>query len=446
LVSNFNISLKGDWLMDKEKEKMLTRRDFLTTGAVAATAISGFPFIKSAFASGEKPLKVGLIGCGGRGTGAVANTLTAGPNKVQLTAMGDIAADQIEKSLKALKEDPDLQKLGLTQNVKVAKDHIFVGMDAFQKVLQTDVDYVILTAPPGFRPQHFEAAVQAGKHIFAEKPLATDPVGCRKIRVSAQTAKTKSLSVVVGLNARHDKSNIETVNRIHDGGIGKILAGRIYRLGGGLWHRGSDPKWTPMEYQCRNWYYFDWLSGDQIVEMVVHQIDLMNWTMNAHPVSALAQGGRQVRTDKKYGNIFDHMSVDYEYPEGVHVTAIMRQWENCDSKYGNVVIGPLGESDAAEIIKGQNKWKYRGEKTNATVYEHVELLESMKKKDGRNDALDFGIDSTLTAVMGRESAYTGKLVTWEEMMTSNLDLFPKNPVFGPAPDRPVAMPGQPRPV
>ena len=429
--------------MEKEKKQPISRRDFLATGAIAATALSGFPFIRTAQAQGSK-IRIGVIGTGGRGTGACSNALVADPN-VELVAMADIASDQIEKSLAALKADRDLQGEAFQKRIKVTKDMIFTGPDSFKQVLATDIDYVILTAPPGFRPLHFEEAVMRGKHIFAEKPVATDPVGCRKIRASAQKAKDKGLSVVVGLNARHDKGVVETVKRIHDGALGTIHAGSIHRLGGGLWHRGSDPRWSQMEYQCRNWYYFCWLSGDQIVEMVVHQLDLMNWAMGAHPISALGQGGRQVRTDPKYGNIWDHMTIDYEYPNDVHVFCMLRQWENCDNANDNRVIGTLGESNSRDTIKGQNRWRYR-EKDDSSVYEHKELIESIRKSAARNDCLDFAVDSTLTAILGRESSYTGKTITWDEMANSTLDLFPKSYQLGPAPQRGVPMPGSPRPL
>ncbi len=420
--------------------KEITRRNFLAAGA--ATAITGFPFIRSALAQQDKPIKVGLIGCGGRGTGAAANAITAAPN-IHLTAMADLVPEQIEKSLNALKGDRDLQG-ELMGNIKVDRSHRFTGIDSYKKVLETDVDYVILATPPGFRPIQLEAAVRAGKHIFAEKPLATDPVGVRKIIKSAEAAKSKGLSVVVGLNNRHSIGGMELVKRIHDGGIGEIRAGRIYRLGGGLWHRGSDPSWSEMEYQCRNWYYFCWLSGDQIVEMVIHQIDRMNWLMGSHPVSAIGSGGRQVRTDPKYGNIYDHMSIDYEYPGGVHVSCMLRQWDNCENKMATELVGTTGALIGRAGIVGDNPWRYKGERTNTSVYEHTELIESIRKGQARNDALDFGAESTLTAIMGREAAYTGKLITWEEMANSDLDLSPKDMEQGPAPKRGVPMPGKPR--
>ncbi len=433
--------------MSKEQSSLYTRRDFLAAGggALAATAISGFPFVGTARAQGSE-IRVGVIGCGGRGTGACSNVLMADPNTV-LVAIADVAADQIDKALAALKQDRDLQDK--QHRIKVTSATKFSGIDGYKKLLQADVDYVILAAPPGFRPEHYEACVNAGKHIFAEKPVGTCPAGIRRIRASAQKAKQKGLSTVVGLNYRHDTGSQEVIKRLHEAAIGEVLAGRIYRLGGGVWHRGSNPAWSQLEYQCRNWYYFDWLSGDQIVEMVVHQIDLMNWAMGGHPVSALAQGGRIQRTDPKYGNIYDNMTVDYEYANGVHVTCMLRQWENSESRMGNVVIGKLGESDCSERIRGANQFRSRGQGlANSYVDEHKVLIESIKKKDARNDILDFAADSTLTAVIGRESAYTGKLITWEEALSSPLDLYPSAQMIaqGKAPQRPVAIPGQPRPV
>jgi len=425
----------------------ISRRDFIATGAAAATVLSGFPFVRTARAQ-ETPIKIGVVGTGGRGTGACANALAADP-AVELVAMAEIARERVDQSLEALKQDPDLQGEAYQARIKVTRDTIFIGPDAFKQLMALDLDYVILTTPPGFRPLHYEEAVNRGLHVFAEKPVATDPVGCRAIRASAEKAKRQGLSVVVGLNARHDLAVMETVKRIHDGALGKITGGSIHRLGGGLWHRGADPSWSPMEYQMRNWYYFCWLGGDQIVEMVVHQIDLMNWALGATPVSALAQGGRQQRTDPKYGNIYDHMTVDYEYPGGVHVHLMCRQWDDCANENENRVIGTLGESDSRRTILGANPWRYPDQDDllhNASVYEHMELIQSMRNGEARNDLLDFAIDSTLTAVMGRESAYTGRRVAWEEIRESALNLFPESYQFGPAPQRAVPIPGSPRPV
>lgn len=430
---------------DDMNNRELSRRDFIASGAAAATVLSAFPFVGTARAQ-QAPIRVGVVGTGGRGTGACANALTADP-AVEIVAMAEIGRDRVDQSLAALKKE--FQDETVRKRIKVTEETIFIGPDAFKDLMALDLDYVILTTPPGFRPLHFEEAVQRGLHVFAEKPVATDPTGCRRIGASAKKAREKGLSVVVGLNARHDLAVMETVNRIHDGALGEFLDGSIHRLGGGLWHRGDNPEWSPMEYQMRNWYYFDWLSGDQIVEMVVHQIDLMNWVLGATPINAIAQGGRLQRTDPKYGNIYDHMTVDYEYPGGVHVHLMCRQWENSDNKNENRVIGTLGETDSRRIIRGAHPWRTEDRddvRYNALVYEHMELIESIRNGDARNDLIDFAIDSTLTAILGRESAYTGKRITWEEISTSDLDLFPSSYQFGPAPQRPVAIPGAPRPV
>jgi predicted dehydrogenase len=376
----------------------------------------------------------------------MANALLADP-AVEIVGMAEIGLDRVTESLDALRADPDLQDPAIQQRIKVGSDAIFVGMDAFKDLMAMDLDYVILTTPPGFRPLHYAEAVRRGLHVFAEKPLATDPAGCRRIRASAEEAKRNGLSTVVGLNYRHDLATMATIDRIHAGALGEITGGNIYRLGGGLWHRGSNPAWSPMEYQCRNWYYHGWLGGDQIVEMLIHQIDLMNWALGATPIRALGQGGRQVRTDPMYGNIFDHMTVDYEYPGGVHVTLMCRQWDGCEGRNENRVIGTQGESDNIGRILGRNRWAYQPSddlRHNASVYEHMELIESIRRRDARNDMLDFAIDSTLTAIMGRESAYTGQSVTWDEIAASPLDLFPASYAFGPAPEHPVPMPGHPR--
>ena len=423
----------------------LSRREFITSSAAAATALSAFPFVHTASAQ-QAPIRVGVVGTGGRGTGACANALAADP-AVEIVAMAEIGRDRVDESLEALKKAGELQDETIQKRIKVTNETIFIGPDAFKELMALDLDYVILTTPPGFRPLHFEEAVQRGLHVFSEKPVATDPVGCRRIAASAKKAREKGLSVVVGLNNRHDLTIMEVVDRIHGGALGEIQAGSIHRLGGGLWHRGNKPEWSPMEYQMRNWYYFGWLSGDQIVEMVIHQIDLMNWALGATPVSALAQGGRLQRTDPKYGNIYDHMTVDYEYPGGVHVHLMCRQWENADSKNENRVIGTLGESDSRRTIRGANSWRSEDRdavRYNALVYEHMELVQSIRNGDARNDLIDFAVDSTLTAIMGRESAYTGKRITWDEISTSDLDLFPPSYQFGPAPDRPVPIPGVPR--
>ncbi len=429
--------------MVDNKDK-ISRRDFIATGlAAATTAISGFPFVQTTRAQSVKPLKIGVIGCGGRGTGAIENAITAAPD-IHLVALADPFPDRIETCLKELKGPK--RKGGPLPNIEVKEDHIFTGFDCYKKLLETDIDYVILTEPPGFRPRSFEAAVEAGKHIFMEKPVATDPVGVRKILETAKKAKEKGLSVVVGFNFRHNVGTREIVKRIHNGDIGEVVSARSYFNTGTLWHRGENPSWTEMEYQCRNWYYFCWLSGDHIVEQHIHYIDMTNWVLNSYPIRAMGLGGRQVRTESKYGNIYDHFTIDYEYPNNVHVMAMSRQMAKCDNLVGCFAHGTIGYSGVNENeIFGKNVYKYAEKFVDPQVYEHTELIESIRKGEPINEA-EFGAYSTLTAIMGRESTYTGKVVTWEEMLNSNLDLFPKKIEPGPAPKTGIPMPGQSRPL
>jgi len=429
--------------MKKNQKNRVSRREFLATGASAA-AMSGIPFIHAAPARDPKPIRIGLVGCGGRGTGAVVDAMHADPN-VRLVAMTDPFQDRIDRSLANLRNQDET---GVNpERVEVTEETCFTGLDGYKEVLKMDLDYVCLVSPPGFRPSHFEAAVEAGKHIFAEKPLGTDPVGVRRIRTAAQKAKDKGLSVVVGLNARHSLYSVELVRRVHDGAIGKILGGRSYRMHGGLWHRGSNPSWTPMEYQCRNWYYFCWLSGDQITEMAVHSMDFVNWVMGSTPLSAIGSGGRTVRTDPKYGNIWDHMSIDYEYPDGIHVILMVRQWDGCANASGNFFIGCDGTLDRRGIA-GKNPYSINRDERKempSGQYEHWKLIDSIKNGKAINNALEFAADSTLTTILGREAAYTGRKITWDEILTSNLDLAPKGEIrFGPAPERPPARPDRPR--
>ncbi|MFC1557829.1 Gfo/Idh/MocA family protein [candidate division KSB1 bacterium] len=425
------------------KNEKITRRNFIKSGTAAAAVVAGFPFVQTSRAQSVKPLKIGVIGFGGRGRGAADNALTSAPD-IHLVAVADPFRDRIDEGLKVL-TDPKRRE-GPLKGIDVKEDHIFTGLYCHDKLLETDVDYVCLTGPPGFRPMQFEAAIKAGKHVFMEKPVATDPVGIRKILKTAKLAEKKGLSVVVGFNFRHHVGVRETIDRIRKGQMGEVLTARSYFNTGTLWHRGEDPSWTEMEYQCRNWYYYCWLSGDHIVEQHIHYIDLTNWVMGGYPVKALSVGGREVRTDPKFGNIYDHFAVDYEFSDDRHALAMCRQTANCDNLTGTYAVGTKGKSPLREAeITGQNPWKYNKEVVNPQVYEHWELIESIRNGKPLNEA-ENGAYSTLTAIMGRESAYTGKAITWEEILNSDLDLFPKNVEFGPVRNRAVPIPGEPRPI
>ena len=432
--------------MTKNKNK-ITRRNFLAAGTTAVTAISGFPFIQTSFAQNVKPIKVGLVGCGGRGTGAADNCLNSAPN-VELIALADLFPDRIE-GCKKLLTNPKRRGGPLT-GYKVKDDHCFSGFDAVKKILETEIDYVILAEPPGFRPDDFAAAVSAGKHVFMEKPVAVDPVGVRKIIEAGKKAGQKGLGVAAGTQRRHQKSYVETIKRIHDGAIGEILSGQCYWIGNVGYHEKTFPHrrdagWTDMEWQIRNWYYFCWLSGDHIVEQHVHNIDVINWVLGAHPVKALGVGGRQVRTEKMYGNIYDHFAVDFEYPNGIHIMSMCRQMDKCDDRVSELVVGTKGKSDPKGEITGAKRWKFEGKPPNPYVQEHADLIKSIRDGSPLNEAQNIA-ESVVTAIMGRESAYTGKETTWDEIINSGLDLFPKKLEFMSIPVRPVPMPGQPRPL
>jgi len=428
--------------MENSAKNGITRRDFLVTGAVAATAISGFPFVRTSGAESVTPLKVGLIGCGGRGTSSLVEALQAAPG-IRVTALADPFKDRVDRTLQFLTNRRRMGKL--IDGVGVKPDHCFTGLHGYKKLLETDVDWVNLVGPPGFRARHFEAAVEAGKHVFLEKPVATDPAGVRKILQTAKRAKEKGLSVAVGFDNRHNPSRIEALRRIHDGAIGEITSGTSYNYTAWTrWYHGHNPSWSEMEYQCRNWYYFCWLSGDVIVEQSIHTIDVTSWVLDAYPTSALGSGGRAIPIDPKMGNIWDHMTVDYEYPNGAHVIHMDRQWPDCHGSGRAGFIGTKGNYFRNEIT-GQNPWKFEGKLERSGVYEQRDVIESIRKGEPRSEA-ENGAYAALTAIMGRESAYTGKLVTWDEMLKSDLDLFPKKVEFGPVPKRPVPIPGRPRPL
>jgi myo-inositol 2-dehydrogenase / D-chiro-inositol 1-dehydrogenase len=429
------------------KNSGISRRDLLkTTAAASATlAVAGMN-PNFAFAQGSDKLRVGVVGCGGRGTGAVEDCVMHSDN-VELVAMADAFEDRLNKSRDLLKD-----KLG--DRFKVSADSMFTGLDAYKKVLASDVDLVILATPPGFRPMHIAAAVDAGKHIFAEKPVATDPTGIRSVLDSAKKIKEKKLAFVTGTQRRHQTGYIETIKRIHDGAIGDLVGGQCYWNQGFLWSFPRKPEWSDTEWQMRNWYYFTWICGDHIVEQHVHNIDVMNWCFGAHPVSAYGMGGRQVRTDPLYGHIYDHFAIEYVYPNGARVTSMSRHWDHCDNRVSERVVGTKGSADpsgALTGLDGKRIYKYRenddrdavrAERKTAYQQEHVDLIKSIRAGEPLNECQQVA-ESTLTAIMGRMSAYTGKEVSWEQAMNSKLDLFPKDlRMDGKMSVPPVPMPGK----
>jgi predicted dehydrogenase len=416
------------------------RRTFLASTAAAAVAGS---LLRPAavHAAGSETLKVGLIGCGGRGTGAARQALSADKN-VKLTAMGDAFDDRLQLSLKGLgKIDTVADKLD------VPPERQFTGFDAYKQVIDSGVDVVLLATPPQFRPLHLKAAVDAGKHVFAEKPVAVDAPGVRDVLATCEEAKRKSLSIVSGLCLRYSYGFQETIKRIHDGAIGEVhtLQANDYR--GGIWVRPREKDWTDMHWQMRNWYYFTWLSGDFNVEQHVHFLDVCAWIMNGYPASAIGMGGRLVRTGEEYGNIFDHHSVTYEYANGAKLFSNTRQMRGCANDMSASAVGSAGKANISERREGlkidtpSNKWVYTGQDNDVYQTEHDELFASIRSGQPINNG-EYMAHSTLLAIMGRMATYTGERVSWQQALNSQEDLGPARHEWGAVEMPEVAQPGK----
>ncbi|MBI4613329.1 MAG: Gfo/Idh/MocA family oxidoreductase [Planctomycetes bacterium] len=420
--------MKKDW----------TRREFLKAGSVAvAGALAGVPGRVLADEDG-RPIRIGLVGCGSRGTGAVEDALAADPN-VHVVALADLFVDRARSCLRYLRT----LRLGreLHPGVRVHEDRCFVGFEAYRRLLDVPLDVVLLATPPGFRPIHFEAAVAAEKHVFIEKPVAVDPAGVRRVYLAGEKARERGLSVVAGTQRRHHSGYLETVRRIREGAIGRILGARCFWNQGGLWHRKREAGWSDMEWQVRNWLYFDWLSGDHIVEQHVHNLDVVNWVLGSVPLRAVGSGGREVRTDPVFGNIYDHFAVDFEYPGGIHVLSMCRQMEGTDGAVGELVTGTEGRADPGGWIDGARPWRFEGEVPNPYVAEHAALLASIRRGEPANEARQVA-EATMTAILGRHAAYTGEVVEWDALLASDLDFSPPRYEFGDLPVRSVPIPGR----
>jgi len=388
-------------------------------------------------------LKAGVIGCGGRGTGAANDFLSAGPN-LQIVALGDTFQDRVDSCRASI-----LKQHGQ----EVPLENCFVGFDAYQKVIDSGVDIIITATPPYFRPMIVEAAIQARKHVFAEKPVCVDPVGARAIMATAQKAKGMDLCIVTGTQRRHQRDYVANWQQVSQGLMGDIVGGNVYWNGGKLWHRENDPTWSEMEWMIRNWVNWTWLSGDHIVEQHVHNLDVMNWFMGAHPVSAVGFGSRQRRYT---GDMYDNFSIDYAFENGIHVHSMCRQINGCTGGgVGERLQGSKGSTNCQSTIldlAGNEVWTYeypldkdgkpgRRVSVPAMTQEHIDLVTAIRTGQVINELENTAI-STMVAIMGRISAYTGKETTYEEMMNSDLKLGPKVFEFGPVDiDKSVPIPG-----
>ncbi len=416
-----------------------TRREILKAAALAGT----LAVAPEVHAAGGSTLRVGLVGCGGRGTGAATQALSADPD-VKLVALADAFDDRLQESLSFLQAEP---KVGA--RVDVPPDRRFVGFDASEKLIASGVDVVLLCTPPQFRPGHLRAAIEAGKHVFAEKPVAVDAPGVRSVLESCRAARAKGLSVVSGLCLRYDAGFREGVRRIHDGAIGEVttLLANDYR--GGRWAKPKQPGMTEMLYQMRNWYNFTWLSGDFNVEQHVHHLDVCAWAMqDRYPVKAIGMGGRQVLTEPEYGQIYDHFSVTYEYADGARLISNCRQQPGCKNDMSVQVLGTRGRADLSERRRGTRvrasggDWTFEGPRNEMYQAEHDELFAAIRAGKPINNG-EYMARSTLLAIMGRMAAYTGQEVTWEMALGSKEDLGPARFAWdAPPPVSSVAIPGQ----
>ena len=418
-----------------------SRRDFLKTSAAvlaAGTATANLAVQGNVHAAGGDVLRVGLIGCGSRGTGAATQALAADPN-VKLAAMADAFSDRLQRSLATLRREQ-----ALVPKIDVAPERCFVGFGAYKQLLDCGVDVVLLCTPPHFRPAHLKAAVEAGKHVFAEKPVAVDAPGVRSVLATCAVAQKKGLSVVSGLCLRYHRGLQETIQRIHDGALGEIIALQTNDFRGPLWMFPRQKEWTDMEWQMRDWYYFTWLCGDFNVEQHVHNLDVMAWVMKGkYPVRASGMGGRQVRTGPEYGNIYDHHSVVYEYANGVKCFSACRQQAGCAHDISNHVLGSKGTGALSEerpCLTAGTRWHYQGPKNNILQTEHDELFASIRAAKPINNG-EYMAKSTLMAIMGRMATYTGQVITWEMALNSKEDLTPARYEWGPLPTPPIAVPG-----
>jgi predicted dehydrogenase len=408
-----------------------SRRAFLArcgAAGIAAGTAGGWSVARAAHAAGSDVIKIALIGCGARGTGAASQALAA-KAPVKLVAMADVFAEHIQRSLENMSKNEAIRG-----RIDVPPERQFVGFEAYKQALQTDIDVAFLTTPQGFRPIHFEAAVKAGKNVFMEKPLAIDAPGVRRVQAANEEAKRRGLRVAVGLNMRHQPYIREMVARVHDGAIGQIHFLRAYTNLAGLSIRPRQPGDSEFKYQTRNWYFFLWTCGDHIVDQAIHSLDAINWLMNdAHPIRAQGMGGRQVRVGPDYGEIYDHHAVEYDYADGVKLFSYARQIPACWQSFSQAAHATRGTAEIVAHVSGEirvagqptQRWK---KPVNSHQAEQDDFFAALVRNEPYNEA-DYGANSTMTAILGRMATYSGQVVTWDEALRSNLDLSPKRYAF-----------------
>ena len=420
--------------MKKDSKTTISRRDF---AKASAAAVSTFAVLRGASAQGSSEvLKVGLLGCGGRGSGALTQMLQGNDN-VKVIALADVFPDKIERTRRQIEGNDEFAK---KRDIK--DDHCFTGLDAYKGILKTDIDILLEGTLPYSRPGHLEAAVEAKKHIFTEKPVAVDPAGIHQVIRAAKRADEIGLSFVAGTQRRHEKPYQDTIAKIHDGAIGDIVSMRAYWCGGLPFAHERNPEWTSdLEYCIRNWYAHCWVCGDNIVEQHVHNLDVCNWVMEGfgvdHPVSVFASGGRQFKPDEpKFGDLWDHFSCDFEYPNDVHMTSFSRHWDGLDGDVSEAVYGTTGKSNCRDM---------GSDGLDPYVQEHIDLVKSVT---GEGPHYNEGVQvaySTMIAIMGRISAYNGRRVTWEDVMEGKLkeySIVPELDWAKPYPNEPVPVPGK----
>jgi predicted dehydrogenase len=392
-----------------------TRRDFITTSSAALGAATLASIAPAAHAASETPIRIALVGCGGRGKGAVAQIMNTKCNS-KLVAVADAFQSKAAGAVQDLTNHAK-------DKVDVPQDRVFGGIDAYKKAIDTDCDLVVIAGPPGFRPQHFEYAVAKGKHVFSEKPVAVDAPGVRRFMAAVEESKKKNLMIAIGLQRRHEPKYMDTMKRVHDGAIGDVTLCRVYWNGGGIWYRDRNPKDTEMAFQCNNWFHFIWTCGDQLVEQHIHNIDVGCWAKNAYPVEANGMGGGEVRNDRTKTQIYDHTFVEYTFADGTKMYSQGRHIPGTWQYVGETIHGTKGTADPSGSITGENQWKFKGNSPGGHQQEQHDLMDALARGEIYNEG-EIGAKSTFTAILGREACYSGKILKWDELLAKGKDLAP----------------------